>query len=310
MKKKQLIRFLFFASLIVWVGCTEVDVKYPGGTEPEPVDPETESEVTITPTAAMPGGTKYYFYPVTGGEPTVLDARADGSLSDKLPFGTYRLLAVNADAEGVEFRNMSEYAAARVSLKSGEQPADVYLLSIGNVVVEEGKTAAYSGAPTLLTHTMTLNLDFSASPETVTAVVGTLNGFYPGVSLASGAPVIADAATTTVAFANEVVATRANASAYPVTIRSFGLLNPQTEGYAYDSTLEFQVFTAMGTYPVSINLTTGLAGEVDEFGNLPSGVQIPIAVDDPTPVDPIQSNPTGGADDWGTGGGQDGELRP
>jgi len=315
MRRKQLIRFLCFVLLFLSWGCTKDQLKDPVSPEPDPVDPETESAVVITPSVTMPVGTKYYFYTSQDGEPVILNAREDGTLNSKLKFGTYRLLAVNADAQGVEFRNMHNVDDAGVYLKSGEQPGDVYLLSIDEVVVEEGKTATYTATPRLLTHTLTLNLDLSTVSETVTTVLGTLAGFYPGVSLGNGEPVIADAATTTIAFIGDLLATRANSDIYPVTIRSFGLLNPLTEGNTYNSALELEITTDLGIYSESIDLTSTITGGLDEFGNLPSGAQFPVIVEvttnpepEPEPEDPTKSTPNAGAEDWEMGGNHEGIL--
>jgi len=329
---KYTVRHLFLATIFLGMGCTNQELEYSNteNTTPNPGSStsETESTVVITPLLTLSAGTKYYFHNnLEQGEAAVRNAQADGSCSSQLTLGTYRLLAANADASDVEFRGMGSTETAGVYLMPAAtrqsdsytqvvEPGDVYLLTIGEVVVEKGKTATYSSTPRLLTHTLTLELDLSAIAETVTGFSGTLNGFYPGISLGSGQPITTGAATTFMAFSADGAATGSTPGTYLVPIRSFSLLNPAANDTPYTSVLQLQVATVSGMHAVSIDLTTNLTAVFDAFGHLPSDIRIPVVLEiaaNPTEPGeeseaPAQSIPDGGADDWEAGGNYEGTL--
>lgn len=299
--RRKLIGLLCLSAVFpVFEGCTEAELRR---SAPGPV-PGTESAVRITSSPALPGGAKYYFYSVQGGDPIVFDAAPDGNFDGKLPVGTYRVLAADTVIRGVEFRGMDGFGTASAYLKelpavtpvSGRtlvsQPAgEVYALSIDGVVAEPGITAPYFATPGLLTRTYTLNLDVSRVPGEVIAVSGSLNGFYPGVNLSTREPLTENAGVTTVSFdaangsnrAASLPATRAASFTAPV--RCFGLSNPRPAGSdapLYTSELLLTLTFARGD---PVTLTRDLTGVIAKA--LSSGVlTINISIDPDNPDDP------------------------
>jgi hypothetical protein len=314
MMKTERIGFLCLFTLVATIGCTKVDVKYP--------DPETESAIVITPSETMPAGTKYHLYDARNGTVTIFNAQPDGSLTARLPFGNYHLVAVNTDARGVEFKEMETFGAAAVYLKVlrsiGDsvprtlvsQPDSVDVFSIDGIVVEKGKTAAYSATPHLLTQTVFLNMDLSKIQAEVTAISGSLNGVYAGVSLFSQNPVTANAATTAVYFDTASDSAAHTASPDTVSFRCFGLLNPTTAGSSYTNELQLTLTFAGGSHlNDTINLTEATAKALSSGGN-PLSIDVPPInpedLDDPgdpdDPDDPTPTHPTTGIEDWEDGG--------
>lgn len=305
MKKNNIPALLLAFSLLLAGACTEVDVKYPdGGETPPPVDPETESAVVITPSGGvMPSGTKYYFYDADGALVSALPAKADGSLDHKLPFGTYKLLAVDDDAEGIEYRGMNSYATAGVYLTSGsadsrsaaaimDAPGEVYVLRLNEVVVEEEATAKYTVTPSALTHTLTIDLELSGLTQEVISISGTLNGAYPSASLSTGKPFTAaveNAPATAVQFTAVYgeVTRSGDAGTYPVEIRTLGVLNPGVDAI-YTSELSLVVTTADGeSFASTSDLTEALSEAANEEGDLPLDIQLAVTIEvEPEPVDP------------------------
>jgi hypothetical protein len=286
---------------LVWFACMFVLFGGLAGCTKPVIKPtsETEGVVVVTPSPAMSAGTEYYFYSTLDGGSRFFNAGADGGLSGTLLAGTYRMLAVEADVQGVEFRGMNKFETASVYLKAGEtQISEVYILSLDEVVVEEGETTTQHVEPVVLTSTFMLNLDLSGFPSEVTAVSGSLNGFYPGMILSSQEPVAKGAATTVISF--EATGGSTRATLFVATVRSFGFHNPKPEGSGtplYTSELQLTLTFADGSsQTVTKDLTEYIAAMLLS-GAAPT-IDVSIAV-----------NPAAGAEGWKDGNNLDGSLK-
>ena len=298
---------------------TNSEGELPSGTEldipvVDPVSPETHSQVTITPTSAMPTGTKYYFYPADGSTMLQHNAASDGSFSGKLPFGTYRMLAFDANTEGVEFSNLEAYATASAGLKeipalSGasltvfEQVGDVHILAIDEVVVTEGEAAVYTPTPALLTHTLTLNLDLSDITDAVSSVSGTLNGVYPELLMSTqepsagavtASPISAVSFTHTGSIANGI---------YPVVLRTLGIQDLSVVNGTHTNRLQLMINTSGGNFTREIDVTPLITAATDADGWLPSGTELDVYVE----PDPTAPGTGGDIEGWEPGNPGDGD---
>ena len=295
------------------VSCTEIDVDAPK--VPETVDPVTENQLTITPSAAMPATTVYYFYHTTESRLLTFPAQADGSFDGVLPLGTYRMLAIENTRSDVVLRSMEDYATAAVCLLNLDdelipdgtygticrQPENIQVLQLGEVVIGQDAPSAYTVDPIPLIKTINLTFDVSQVDEAVVSVSGTLNGVHPAVSLRNAAPADTDRAPRIYTyFEGHAIATRAETNQqFRANISSFGLLNPKSGNrkvYKLQARLTLQLENGETRY-MEVDLVEEISALMDENGNLPIDVEIEIPVEssglstdpiDPTdPEDPV-----------------------
>jgi len=294
MNRKLYITFLCVGLLFLCTACVKDKLADP-----------TDAVVAITPASTMPAGTKYYFYPADGGTALSYNAASDGSFSGELPLGTYRVLAFNADAEGVEFRNLDTFQGASAHLKEVPELSDgtltvmgeigdVFVLTINEVVVD-GRETAYTPTPVLLTHTLTLNLDLSSITVSISEVTGILNGVYPSVQLSTGEPTTAAAAaapvTATEASQQHLVArsgevlrqvTRVSGDGvYQLTVHTLGIVDMSTINEPTTNQLQLTITTATGELTADVDVTAIISAATNSDGELPSGAELDVPVVDP-----------------------------
>lgn len=161
-----------------------------------------EGDVTIRlqwEEGAAPAGSRFWFYPLGGGETLVRECTNEG-FSGTLPAGTYRVIVSNLDARNVGFRNMEQYDKAEVYVLPDKtlrasglyigQP-DNLLLAAGldegeTLVVEDRKAVAATASPR--TRTKRVRMFFRIDDTVpVTACGGVFTGVSPAILCATGA---------------------------------------------------------------------------------------------------------------------------
>jgi len=285
--------FLLFALPLLMSSCGggKDDPTPPGPEPPEPVATEGAVSLTLDVSTHQPGALKYHFYN-TDGVTACMVVACDGQgnyANDKFAIGTYRVLAVNTSASGVDFRGMDSHTTASVHLstqaanRSGgftlvSQPGAVYSAVLNEVTVSADGKASHSPVPTLLTKSMSLPLALKDGlGADVVSIEGTLQGVYPSVSLFTGTPVssVSDCENMAVAFAATGEGDNRSAA-----ISLFGICNPQGGG-AYTNTLQLTLTLANGdTKELSVDLTDALTDAInDNEGVLPIGFELPVQIE-------------------------------
>lgn len=282
---------------------------------PEPVATEGAVSLTLDVSTYQPGALMYYFYSTGGqafGDPRSCDGQGNYT-NDKFAIGTYRVLAVNTSASGVEFRGMDSHASASVHLSAQatnrsadlslvSQPGVVYSVVVGEVTVSADVPASHSPAPVLLTKSINLPLALKDGlGADVVSIAGTLQGVYPSVNLSTGTPVssVSDCENIAVAFA-----ATGEGNARSAAICLFGICDPQG-GDAYTNTLQLALTFSNGdTQELSVDLTDALTDAISgNDGDLPLDLELPVDIERTA----IGLNATVG--DWSAGGESEKELQ-
>lgn len=248
---------------------------------PDPDPDVTTGYVTLTPdwgSIAPCAGMRFYFYPASG-EVVTKDCPATGFSGD-LEAGTYKVLAVNTDASGINFTDMASYAtaAATLSAPAGRAAAwEVSVLSLPELVVEKGGTVTRSVAVRALAKNISLSFVFS-DVLGVQSLAGSLPGGYNAVLLTTDEPTAAAKAAapdTYTAFSASLSGNTGSA-----VVRLSGMLNP-ANGSAYTNRLDLELTTADGKqHPLAIDLTAALTEVMDaNGGTLPAEVEFVIGLD-------------------------------
>lgn len=280
----KLIHRAFFALIFLLFSCTEnKDLQMR-----EVLSPVTTGRVVISPqwgVGIQPQPLCYCLYPmgVPASKAICLEGTAAGCGSD-LPAGDYRVLAYNADATGVRFAEMDDYAMAVVELipvatRSGGyvvvgEPPEVYVAAMPEelVIVAGGQTESNAAVRKLM---RTLVFNFSSESNlSLDKLESTLCGVYPSVLLSTGEPTqraLQAAPEVAVCFGADFRSvTKATG-----TVRVPGLLDPQN-GTVYDNVLNLKLDTPEGGhYTSAVNLNGALTQILaDNGGVLP--VEVPI----------------------------------
>ena len=285
--------FLLFALPLLMSSCGggKDDPTPPGPEPPGPVVTEGSVSLTLDVSTHQPGALKYHFYN-TDGVTACMVVACDGQgnyANDKFAVGTYRVLAVNTSASGVDFLGMDSHTTASAHLsasavnRSGgltlvSQPGAVYSAVVNELTVAADGTASYSPVPTLLTKSMNFSVTLKDGlGADVVSIEGTLQGVYPSVSLFTGTPVssVSDCENTTVAFVATGTGDQRSAA-----ISLFGICDPQG-GEAYINTLKLTlIFTNGDTKELSVDLTDALTDAInDNEGVLPIGFELPVQIE-------------------------------
>lgn len=179
---------LLAALLFSSVHCTRRDLETP---------PE-ESAVNITfdwknlhPDESTPAGMRLYFYKDDGS--AIMTASCDGTaFSGTLVFGAYHVLAYNADADGVAYRNLDTYAGAQIYAPSWtkaayiSQPLHAYGIGLESLTVSEGSETSAVMTPASLVKKVLLEVTFTGEASAVSSCDLTLDGIVQAVTLATG----------------------------------------------------------------------------------------------------------------------------
>jgi len=299
---------------IMLLSCAEAEIHF----RPEP---EQLGFVSIYPDRsehALPA-MRYYFYSIDDGvEPLYSDCDGVGNFEGQLPAGTYRVLAVNAVAGGIEFRGMDShhtataydtylngYAAAptRTRAVTGSQP--VYTTVMQTLEVNAGDTLYHTPAPVLLTHTVTFTFTVSGDFEgEVSNFNGALYGVYPSIRLFDGTTSEDDLVQCPNVYA-DFVAARANAESdlvWQVNMNLFGIHNPRY-GDVYTSVMHLNVTIGQKQYTFDIDITQSIT-EILEYNLGVIPLEIPLEIE----IALVENTLTGIVKPWKPDGSGTGEM--
>lgn len=290
---------------LLLVGCAEANLIY--DEEPGTVVPETEGTVNIRPISdgyLLPAQL-YHFYPENGGElphPAPCDGR--GNFTGNMLTGTYRVIAVNATVENVEYSNMDSYEEATVHATNlidvnarQQQPGNtraavsptgvsragdignIYSTVCQEVKVVAGETVTQAPQPVQLTRFVTLHIEPApALAPLIIGMDGTLNGIYPSVNLATGLTAPTEVKRSPeMAMAFEA---QPENTVWVVHIQVFGLCDPK-DGEAYESKLSLNLHLRNYNEPeaVDISLTAVISELMDKYdGNIPVSIPLDIKI--------------------------------
>lgn len=139
---------------------------------------------------SIPSGMKLYFYNSTGS--VIIKDCAGTGFSGALPSGTYQVLAYNADATGVAYRNLDKYADAQVYAPSYtkatylSQPSHVYGIGLGTLSVLSDEKVSQMMTPAAFVKRATIELVVTGQWSAVASTRLTLDGIAPSVNIADG----------------------------------------------------------------------------------------------------------------------------
>ena len=297
---KQKLYVLLLGALLVcaFPACTKVELEdRPTPEEPDKPDPEpgvTMGHVTLTPdwgSIAPSTGLRLYFYPSVG-EVVTKECTATGFSGD-LEAGTYRVLAVNADAANTGFAGMYSYETATVTApaipasraafasRAGgtevAQPSGLYHARIDEFILESGKSVELAFAPVALVKTVHLRFVLPGWMATE-SLSGALSGVYPSLLLSTMEP-SAEALTASHSSYLTFDAALSGGEA-TATVTLLGMADPQG-GTAYTNTLALELTGTGGRqYPLTADLTAALTQVIAaNKGTLPAEVEFVIGLD-------------------------------
>jgi hypothetical protein len=239
----------------------------------------------------------YYFYDQQD-DRLCLSATGDaeGDYHGRLTEGDYRLIAVNARAAGVTYKDMNEVKTARVidndivsvpevtrsgspAVRALSAEAAVWRVAMGSFRVDMDETVTLVPVPDLLSHT--LQLDFIAEEDMqdrVTALSGALSGVYPSVDLYTGKTAASEIARSPGLQADyAAVRDGSNPGLWTAALELFGLYDPNTDA-DYRNVMTFSVTVDGTPRPVTVDITPQLANALSYYaGDLP--VNIPLKLE-------------------------------
>ena len=252
---------------------------------------------------AVPSGSRFWFFPVDGGEVIVRDASGDG-FSGTLPPGDYRVIAANLDAQHVDFRNMERYETAELYVLSDETSSDPCLCQPGNLYLCSGEESTLLSVPDRDTVKLTLaprsrvrqvRLRLTVDDPDVTSCSGLLSGVSSSIYCATGS------CTGSPASVGFTASPDANTGTFLADISVLDLIRPGSDPtHLVELTLTRDDGTAV---PVTVDLTEAIRTQIEGAGGaLPD--EISLAVSFHTVNGELQAS----VEPWDTGGSGSGEL--
>lgn len=252
---------------------------------------------------AVPSGSRFWFFPVNGGEVIVREASGEG-FSGTLPPGEYRVIAANLDAQHIDFRNMDRYETAEVYVVPDETSADPCLCQPGNLYLCSGEESALLTVSDRETVKLTLaprsrirqvRLRFAVDDPEIASCSGLLSGVSSSIYCATGSCTGRPASVGFTASSDEGM------GAFLADISVLDLIRPGS-----DPTHLAKLTLMRGdgtTVPVTVDLTDAIRTQIEGAGGaLPD--EIALAVSFHTVNGELHAS----VESWNTGGSGSGEL--
>lgn len=252
---------------------------------------------------ALPSGSRFWFFPVNGGEVIVREASGEG-FSGTLPPGDYRVVAANLDAQHIGFRNMDRYETAELYVLSDETSAAPCLRQPGNLYLCSGEESAVLTVSDRDTVRLTLTprsrvrqvrLRLTIDDPDIASCSGLLSGVSSSVYCATGSCTGRPAGVAFTASPDE------GAGTFTAEVNVLDLIRP---GSAPTHLAELTLMRGDGTaVPVTVDLTETIRAMFESSGGtLPD--EIALAVSFHTVNGELQAS----VEPWDTGGSGSGEL--
>lgn len=170
-------------------------------TRVEPVDPsEKKGDVEFTidwskihQGEESPKIVKAYFYPKTGGDPTIVEIKED-KISQKFPSGFYDILVFNEDDENVAFQNMDKFDTAEAVVKYFHTRADdeptptpknIYIKALHDKIIPEDGTIKEDITPEPLTRRFSFTIKIDKHKDAINGCEIILTGMASSVNLST-----------------------------------------------------------------------------------------------------------------------------
>ena len=276
------IRSISFCVLLVILStCTKADIDY---------RPEPQSLLLIHPDVSIHTlpAMQYHFY--NADEQTdclILSCDGKGNFSGTIPPGDYRVIAVNTDANGVQFTGMDNCEAATVSNSSLtrssytmlSQPDKVYSIPLDWFTISGTDTVYHYPTPVLLTKKVWIKITLTGTlQEDVIGIEGILPGVYSEVNLYSCKPTETGMASSP----NQAVKFefREQEDNWLTDVNLFGLCNPD-HGLVYENNMDlFLTMSDQFVSEVEVELTEQLSEIIEKSqGVIPIELSLHIKID-------------------------------
>lgn len=277
-------------------GCTERDLEYRIPAGYVEIDLSWEG-------GAVPAGSRFWFFPVDGGEVLVRDASGDG-FRGTLPPGDYRVIVANLDGRHVGFRNMERYETAELYVVPDETSADPCLCQPGNLYLCSGEESAV--LTVLDRNTVKLNLAprsrvrqvrlrLSIDDPAVASCSGLLSGVSSSVYCSTGSCTGHPASVAFTASPDE------GAGTFRADISVLDLIRPGSEPtHLAELTLMREDGTAV---PVTVDLTDAIRAQIEGAGGrVPDEISLAVS------FHMVNGELQASVEPWDTGGSGSGEL--
>jgi hypothetical protein len=272
----------------------------------------------------------YYFYDQQD-DRLCLSATGDaeGNYHGRLTEGDYRVIAVNARAAGVTYKDMDRVETARVidndlvsvpevtrsgspAVRALPAEAAVWRVAMGSFRVDVNETVTLVPVPGLLTHTVRLHFILAEYLYTrITALSGALSGVYPSVDLYTGKTAEAEIARSPGLQAGYVAARDAsNPGLWTAVLELFGLYDPNAAEADYRNMMTFSVTVDGTPRPVTVDITGELTRALAYYaGELPVNIPLTLEIELTGAVDEHgEFIITAKARPWSEAGGQTVEI--
>jgi len=250
---------------------------------------------------------QYHFYNMDGSTAYLcLSCDGNGNFSGMIPAGTYRLVATNTDAKGVQFVDMSSHESAFVTsgvlTRSGSeytllnQPDNIYSVTLEDFTVNQGDTLSYFPESVLLTKNIRLSFTLQGNlVQQVTDINGVLHGVYSAVHLYSCTPTEEGVVNSPYYAVN--FNTAQDATQWLASVNVFGLCDPEY-GEVYRNTLTLQLTMEDES---SISLEVELTDKLSDVIKENQGV-IPVELSLEVSIDTTETGLSATVKDWKPGG--------
>lgn len=252
---------------------------------------------------ALPSGSRFWFFPVNGGEVIVREASGEG-FSGTLPPGDYRVIAANLDAQHIDFRNMDRYETAEVYVLSDETSAAPCLCQPGNLYLCSGEestlltvldrdTVKLALAPR--SRVRQVRLKVTVDDPQIASCSGLLSGVSSSIYCATASCTGRPASVGFIASPDE------GAGTFTAEINVLDLIRPGSDPIHL---AEVTLMRGDGTVvPVTVDLTDAIRTQIEGAGGaLPD--EISLAVSFHTVSGELKAS----VEPWDTGGSGSGEL--
>ena len=251
----------------------------------------------------VPSGSRFWFFPVNGGEVIVREASGDG-FSGTLPPGDYRVIAANLDAQHIDFRNMERYETAEVYVVPDETSADPCLCQPGNLYLCSGEESTLLTVPDRDTVKLTLAprsrvrqvcLQLNIDDPNVASCSGLLLGVSSSIYCATGSCTGRPASVGFTASPDE------NPGTFLADISVLDLIRPGSDPiHLAELILTLEDGTAV---PVTADLTDAVREQIEGAGGvLPDEIFLTIS------FHTVNGELKASVEPWDTGGSGSGEL--
>lgn len=287
---------LLCALLSIGASCTRQDLEYRIPAGYVVVDLSWEGGI-------VPSGSRFWFFPVNGGEVIVREASGEG-FSGTLPPGDYRVIAANLDAKHIDFRNMDRYETAELYVLSDETSADPCLCQPGNLYLCSGEESTLLTVPDRDTVKLNLSprsrvrqvrLKVTVDDPRIASCSGLLSGVSSSIHCATASCTGHPARVGFTASPDE------GAGTFRADISVLDLIRPGSDPvHLAEVTLMREDGTAV---PVTVDLTDAVREQIEGAGGtLPDEISLAVS------FHTVNGELKASVEPWDTGGSGSGEL--